>query len=458
MLHKYLGARDFQKGLQHYLKTHAYSNAQTEDLWASLEKVSKKPVGKIMKNWTSKAGHPVVAVSESKTTLKIRQDRFFSSPISKRESHDNKTVWSIPLRIGKKQILMDKKFISIAKPKNFAKLNKGETSFVRIDYPKNYLRQLEKGISGKKLEPSDRLGLLRDTFALAQSGGSPTSLALDLVESYKDEKDYTVWLEITRHINQLDSLLALESFYGDYKRRLGQVYRKIAHSLGWAKKSGEKYTDGLLRGVALHKLGSYGDKETIIKAQELFATIKNNKIDPDLRGAVYQLVAENGDQKEFDKLIFMYKKEENQQERDRIGISMGRFTEDNLLAKTLDFAISKHVRYQNTLQIVASVWSNPQGRYIAWEFVKKHWQFFKDRYAGGHYFSRVFTSASDFTKVSDAKDITSFVKKHPLPEAQRSIAQAVEQIYSNALWLSRDKKTIRDWCKKNKTDKIKVYG
>jgi puromycin-sensitive aminopeptidase len=52
MLADYLGEKDFRDGLRHYLKKHAYSNTHTTDLWASFEKISKKPVTKIMQNWT----------------------------------------------------------------------------------------------------------------------------------------------------------------------------------------------------------------------------------------------------------------------------------------------------------------------------------------------------------------------------------------------------------------------
>lgn len=170
-------------------------------------------------------------------------------------------------------------------------------------------------------------------------------------------------------------------------------------------------------------------------------------IDPDLKGVVYNLVAENGGQKEWEALVKMYKKEENQQEKDRLGRALGKFKSKLILAKTLDFAISKHVRFQNTLGIISSVWANPQGRYLAWEFVKKNWKLLKERYAGGHYFTRVFTPAGDFTKISDAKDIEEFVKKNPVPEAKRTIAQALEQIYSNTDWLKRDKRNIEGFLK-----------
>ncbi len=427
MLHEYLGPKDFQKGLQHYLKKHSYSNAQTEDLWGALEEISGKPVSNFMQNWTSKPGHPVIKlkVKSQKSKLELTQARFFSSTISKRETKDT-TIWSIPLD----GMLMDKKSMTLDVN---GKLNKGETSFVRIDYPRDYLRKLNN------LSAADRLGLIRDSFALAQSGDSPTTFALELALIYQDEEDYTVWSELTSHLSQLDSLLDDDKFRS-YGR---EIYSKIGRKMGWEKKKNEKHTNNLLRGMVLNMLGSFRDEETIKKAQSLFGT----KINPDLRGVVYNLVAENGGESEFNTLVKMYKEEENQQEKDRLGRALGLFKPKTLLQKTLEFSISKHVRYQNTLGIIVSVWGNPKGRYLAWEFVKKNWKLLKERYAGGHYFTRVFIPVGEFTKVSDAKDIESFVKKNPIPEAKRTIAQALEQIYSNVEWLKRDREKIEKFLK-----------
>ena len=496
MLWQYLGPTVFQKGLQHYLKKHSYGNAETEDLWVALAEVSEKPVAELMRNWIQKSGHPVITISESGSKLNLTQSRFFSSPISKKESKDN-TIWSIPLtslRATAKQStkkiatsptaprndgewLMDKKSITI--PNTGAKLNLGEVSLVRIDYPKPYLDRLEKSIRNGKLSALDRLGLIRDSFDLAKSGDSPTALALELALSYAMEEDYTVWSTLTEHLSELDSLLAFESYHEDFKKYGREIYSGIAKKMGWQKKPQEKHTDSLLRGMVLYRLGGFGDEETIKRAQKLFLSqchperlakdlkIRKQesrdsspdtnrgqndnkfKIDPDLRSAVYNLVAENGEESEFNALTAMYKKEENQQEKDRIGRALGKFKSKTFLSKTLDFAISKHVRLQNTLQIIASVWNNPAGRHLAWEFVKKNWEFLKERYAGGHIFPRVFAPMGNFTKVSEASDIENFIAKDPVPEAKRTIAQALEQIYSNAEWLKRDREKIKKFLEKD---------
>src|SRR3990167_8780239 len=66
MLEQYLGEEIFRKGLQNYLSKFKYGNAKTDDLWTSLEKMSKKPVRKIMNTWTKQVGYPLVSINSKK--------------------------------------------------------------------------------------------------------------------------------------------------------------------------------------------------------------------------------------------------------------------------------------------------------------------------------------------------------------------------------------------------------
>ena len=66
--------------MKHYLTTHSYKNTQTEDLWASLETASGKPVGKVMTTWTSQMGFPLIHVESriepGKKILTLTQEKF----------------------------------------------------------------------------------------------------------------------------------------------------------------------------------------------------------------------------------------------------------------------------------------------------------------------------------------------------------------------------------------------
>ncbi|MBI2021643.1 M1 family metallopeptidase [Candidatus Daviesbacteria bacterium] len=454
MLAEYLGPKDFREGLRFYLKKHQYANATTEDLWDAFEYISKKPIKKMMRNWTFKAGYPVVTVLKADKSLTLHQSRFFSSEATKLETKDN-TLWSIPINLKRQssksleKYLLDEKTLKIPLgPKDqeqWIKLNWSESSFIRVDYSENQLNLFKKAIIDKNIHPLDRLGIIRDAFDLSESGLLPTHFALELSQDYQGEDDFTVWSEIATHLIQVSNLLSDEKFHPKYKNFAQTIFSKITKKIGWESNKDESHTQVLLRSLALYSFGSFGDSQTIEEAKnKFFNYIKKGKtIEADLRGVVYNLVAENGGLEEYKLLQDLYKKEQLQQEKDRLGRALTLFKDPKLLQKTLDFSLSQAVRAQDAVFIIRGIWMNPKGRDLAWEFVKNNWSNIRENYGGGHFLlSTLLQGAEEFVDLSAAKDIEKFFRKNPTPEAARTIAQALEQIYSNVAWLKRDKQGI----------------
>lgn len=443
MLAAYLGEKVFQKGLQAYLKKHQYSNAATLDLWASLEKVSGKKVKKIMENWTGKPGYPLVNISDAGRKLKLTQARFFSSPLSARESNPpagGETLWSIPLD----SFLFSKKTLFIPKPKGWVKFNRGETSFIRVQYPSSLLKLLKKPISKKVLSPEDRYGLIRDAFMLAQSGHSSTADALRLTQAFEKEDDYIVWAEIASNLRSIDNLIFKENFYEEYRSFCRKVFKPIVEKLGWSKRKGEFHFQTLLRSMVLYGLGTNGDKSIVQKAEELLKGVLNgnSKLDSDLRSVVYNLAAENGGEKEYLKLKDLFRAAPFQEEKDRIFRALCSFRNVNLLEKSLEMAFSEEMRAADRFKAVSFVWANPLGQDLAWEYVKRNWKSIQKTFAGGHLYSRFIQPAVNFADSKKAKEIEDFFKKNPSLGLERTIAQVTEQIRANDLWLKRDKTKI----------------
>lgn len=64
---------------------------------------------------------------------------------------------------------------------------------------------------------------------------------LDLLESYADETDFTVWSEIDASIDALGNCLERTDYYEKYQKFIRKVYEKIGGQLGWDPKSDEGY-------------------------------------------------------------------------------------------------------------------------------------------------------------------------------------------------------------------------
>jgi len=445
MIAEYLGEKDFRDGLRHYLKKHAYANAETEDLWSALKKVSGKPVGKIMASWTSKPGYPVLTLTEKKNGFELRQSRFFASALSEKQTTDN-TLWHVPISFehggafGK--ALFNTRTYTIRKSDPRLKLNLGESALFRTSYPKRVRAELGKMVRSKRLKTRDRLGLVRDMFALAEPGKLSTADGLEFAQHYKNESEYVVWAALAGGLGKIHSLIAREKFLKRYDSFALSIFSTIGKQITWNTKP-KDHSHALLKVLVLGSLAKYGDKQTIRHAQKMFA--HPEKIHADLRGVVYSTVTKHGGPKEYKKLMRMYRSAVLHEEKNRIGAALGNFRQKNLLKRTLAFAISKDVRRQDCVRMIGAVSINPEGADLSWNFIKKNWKTFVERYSGSRELNYLLEPMGISTSVQRAKDIERFLKKHPAPGTERTVQQVLERIHSNAAWLVRDRQHLKKY-------------
>ena len=451
MIAEYLGAEKFREGLRHYLKKHSYKNTNTVDLWDSFEKVSGKPVKKMMESWTKKTGYPLVTLVHGKKGYTAKQERFFSSRTSQKKNKEN-TIWQIPFQYESNnetlKVLSTKNSVPLIGT-SIGKVNKDEGSFMRTRYDKATLERLKNEILDGKLEVRDRLGLIRDLFALAEGGYISTVDALEFSLAYRNEKEYIVWSEMASGIARVYNLISNETFKDKYKAYARSLFTPLAERMTFEKHKSEEHSDTFLRNLALSYAGSYGDEKIIKKAKSLFANMKKNKIPADIRTVVYNIVASNGGKKEYEQFKKLYLNEQLHEEKDRYGRALTSFKDKTLLARTLMFTISKDVRNQDAPFMLGAVCQNIHGRDLAWKFIKYNWETILKRYGEGGFISRLMSPLGSHIKVKDAIDAKKFFKRNSAPGAERTLEQAYERIYSNSAWLASDKVAINKWLEKN---------
>ena len=102
MLATHLGQEIFLNGVSKYLKSHAYGNATTDDLWSALSEASGESVNILMDPWIREIGFPVLTVTEDfvgeLSQLSLKQSRYLSSGVANAE--DDTTTWWLPLGLS----------------------------------------------------------------------------------------------------------------------------------------------------------------------------------------------------------------------------------------------------------------------------------------------------------------------------------------------------------------------
>ncbi|HEU0022699.1 MAG TPA: ERAP1-like C-terminal domain-containing protein, partial [Dehalococcoidia bacterium] len=308
--------------------------------------------------------------------------------------------------------------------------------------------RLVPAIESLTLPATDRLGIQNDAYALSRAGLLPLTQFLSLARAYENEDDASVWSDLASNLHEIETLIAREPYYGEFQAFARNLFRPTARRIGWEARTGEGHLDALLRSTVLSQAGNYEDAEVLQQATQQFVSYLQEpaSVRPDLRGVVYSLAAQSGDESTYQQLWDLERKAGLQEEKIRLLVSLARFNQPELLQETLERSLTSEVRSQDTITVISAVAANIRGREPAWNFVKNNWAELDRRYGGGGFgIMRLVSITNQFADLEKLTDVETFFQEHPAPAAERTIRQALERIRLNAAWLENNRSELARW-------------
>ena len=366
MLENHVGADAWRNGVRLYMRTHAYGNTSSNDLWNAIEKASGKKVREIAHDFTLQPGVPLITVNSavcrgSSTRVELVQGEFS-------RDQPNKTAlrWRVPVTLQSQgttrtvHTVVSGGKASVDVPGCAPVLvNAGQSGYYRTLYAPRQFAALAAGFG--KLAPIDQIGLMSDSWALGLAGLQPASNFLDLADATAPNADPQVWENIARVFN------AIHHYYqGDAKRqqrfdsyavaRLSPVFKQ----LGWNAAPGENGTAANLRERLVDTLSNLNDQSVIAEARRRYAAGSANPTDRQgmpapLRKAITGVVAQHADAATWDQLRAAAQAEKSPMIKDRMYGLLAAANDSALARRALELAMTDEPGVTNSAAMLAGV-------------------------------------------------------------------------------------------------------
>ena len=461
MLEAYLGPEDFRNGVNLYLKQHAYGNATAEDFWQALAKASKKPVAEVMAAFIKQAGAPMVTVETkcagNSMDVTLSQHRYYYDRKLFNALGDE--LWKVPVCLktpldssarpsDKKCELLtrQKETFAIAGCAPWVLVNAGANGYYRSSYNSEMIRAVSHD-SMRSLTPAERIHLLGDIWASVRVGRNTIGDYLTLADTMQSERNRPVIDQLGLQLDYIGDYLTTNADHESYRQWVRQLLTPAAKSLGSRAAAGDSDETQNLRAHILYYLGYVGrDPDVLAEAAKFTqqALEHPESTDATLASVMFPLAAINGDASFYDKVKAQLKETLPTNQYYLYQETLSEFTDPALLKRTLDYAVGSEVRNQDAIFIIAAVMRNPDGRDLAWDFIKKHWSQVEKTFASsvGPQLVRATGSLCDASSHDEVKD---FFATHKVSSSERSLKKALENIYNCADLKVHQSELLASW-------------
>ncbi len=459
MVENFVSPDKFRDAMRVYIPRHAYGLATQNDLWATVEEVSGTEVVRMADAWFNEPGYPVLLVDKKLNGYLVSQERFL---YERDKTPEKKTPWIIPMRVRAgdqhdplandvRTAVLENESMEFDNMSHYRWIvwNAGATGFYRVRYPQKDLPFLASALErGDINNACERIAVVDDIAALVKAGYYDAKTLFDFYGRLKGERHLRVWQTALAGLSGMTSLFAKEA----YAPRLDEFVRDLvlerADEMGWEERPEDDHQLKILRGLLLSALGTSGHEPTVNEARERLARALHDlgTLNPDLRGAVYKVVATHGDETDYNNLLSLYRRAEMQEERNRLFAGLASFRKPELLRRSLDMLFSNDVRKQDIYVYLRPLGANPFAGKMTWQFAKERWGEFCRVYDSSKLLGRVIPAiCKGLCTPEEEADARSFFEANPVPDATRTIKQALEAIRVRAKLYARERDSLAQY-------------
>ncbi|KAG4443325.1 hypothetical protein IFR05_001194 [Cadophora sp. M221] len=454
MLSNFLGTDVFVDGIRRYLKEHAFGNAKTKDLWASLAATSGKDVARTMQEWTASAGYPILMVSENdaKSTITLEQHRYFQA--IEMTPKEDKNIYHVPLKFqtntggqSDDSALLTSRKETYQVDLETYKLNAGQIGLYRVSYPLSRFQAFGKQTSRFNLDSEDWVGLISDSYALISSCldiPMTTADLLNFLSSFTKDHHFLVWRQIFFVLGKIRQAFLFSS---PKTRTALQNFHKhlvLANSPEEIWKIGSKDPIHVQDEKAMFYAQGIWYEHLKAGSEKLFDEFKagNEKaLNPNIRKHVFQAVVND----RYESVLEIARTTRDPEMRTDAFVSLGYADSTELVQESLKLLTQVGEPFSGLEKwfLLNALQTHYAGADASWTWLKKKWDNFGrvDRVGICRYVASCTSSLSTAEQLEEVKAFGFGVEE----KFKKAFEEATSGIEARMKWVERDHAGVERW-------------
>ena len=455
MVEAWVGEEAFRKGVNAYIEQYQYGNARAEDFWRTVAKTSGKPVDRVMETFVDQPGVPLVSAdvrcgeAGQPSQVVLSQERYTSEAAASA----GQQVWQIPVCVRSSSgstvcELLDeaKENIRLEACPTWVIANAGARGYYRTSMSPDAVRRLADHMA--PLAPAERMALLSDEWSLVRSSRHDIGVFLDLAGGFRAERSDAVLQALTRPLATIGADIASPAVRPRFRAWVSSLLTPILKDVGWTSRSGEDDTTRSLRATVVRALGGTArDRQVLARARELIGQEldKPGSVEPTLLNVIVGLAALEGGADLYDRYLARAKSATDPEEKYRYLFGVAAFGDPALVRRTVDLVLGPEIRAQDAKLLLGALLRTADARDLAWDVIRQRWEEIQKKDSTGNGY--IVGSLSTFCDPSAAQEVRAFFKAHPVPDAERTLAQTLERIDSCARFSAAQRPPLEAWLK-----------